>query len=381
MGRLAAIIAGVGLLGASSSTASAAVAQASATSPDFQILGNHSSLRDQTKLEFPLRVPKFSGDPRSGKLTVICSDGLTCSPETQVVVLAAGTATAITAIKAEGLNSADISAQLEIDGERTLTAVRALDFGLWATVTAVGYETNELIGGESRALHVWLEDGSGSKIKVTSPIQVEMSSSDGCVELKTVNRTEKSDAKNFGTATSTTIKGWQVQSEGEIWIRPVLWTAGVCDIQVVLQSAGIAMWSKKLHLRVKPNYLPAFLMSCAGAGIQYLLAALMRIAAAARGGKRISLRDNFVGSNGVEIIETLLKGSFAFVLAFFLNTMELIQFKGADKSSLLGFGVFGFLIGFWQLPALWEVFRKFSSATGDASHPEADPPVGGAAPR
>ena len=323
MARLVAAIAWAGLLGASALSGSPAVAQARASSQDFQIRGNDNPLPSgQTKFEFQLHVPQFNADPRSVMLKVTCSDGLTCVPATQMVALATGIAVPLTVTKSEGLTSADISAQLEIDNDTTLTAVRALDFGLWSAVVKVGHDAEQLVGGESRALHFWLEDAKGLKIRVTSTIQMEMSSLDGCVELKTANPKEKADAKAFGKSISTTINKWQEEAEGAIWIHPVLWTAGGCAVDIILRSGGIQTKRYKLPLQVKPSYLPAFLMSCAGAGIQYLLAGLMRIAAAARGGKVISFNGIFVGPNGVEIIETLLKGSFAFVLAFVLNRAE-----------------------------------------------------------
>ena len=180
-----AIHARAGLLGACSLLAGAAVAQSRASAQELQILGNHTLSAGQTKFEFQVRIPQFSGDPRSARLRVICSEGLTCSPDTQQVQLTTGVATSFTATKAEELNSADIAVQLEIDKDTILSTVRALDFGLWSTVVRVGHEADELIGGESRALHLWLEDAKGAKIKPTSTVQVEMSSSDGCVELKT----------------------------------------------------------------------------------------------------------------------------------------------------------------------------------------------------
>ena len=109
--------------------------------------------------------------------------------------------------------------------------------------------------------------------------------------------------------------------------------------------------------------MPAYCACLFGVILQYLLSGLVQLVLAARAKQKPSLSIIFVGANGVEIIETVLKGTLAFLLAFMLDTTDLVQFKSADQSSLSGFAILGFLIGFWQLKPLWDAIRNFSKAT------------------
>jgi hypothetical protein len=345
--------------------ANGAMCQDKSANSNLEIVVPHSALKPEVKkYEFTVKLWPSAGDSRQAELIVRCSPtpGLSCSPEKQKVSLSDPKLSPITARVEDELNAAEIDADLHINDGTALTASRSLDFGLWNSMTNVGNDFPlDFVGGSPRGAHLWLEGANGAKLKPTTTIQIDVRSRDGCAEVKKVNQNEDERSVQFGPIASINIAAWHEKTSGTVWVNPGLWSKSDCSLDLVLKSGNEEKQWKTIQLSIKPNYGPAFLMCLLGALAQYFVANLVQIVLATRAKEKVVLRELFIGPNGVEIIETLLKGTLAYLISYLLNTTEIIQFKGADKSSLLGFAIIGFLIGFWQLKPLWDAIRKLSN--------------------
>ena len=199
------------------------------------------------------------------------------------------------------------------------------------------------------------------KLSPTTLVHLAVIAKDGCAQVRTVKTEQKESSSNSGLWTTIDIPGWKNETIDTLSVEPNIWSNSVCTLEVDVESAGDRMTVASLKLNVKPNYWAALVFCLLGAFAQYVLAGMVQVVLATRANEKVSFLKVFVGSNCVEIIEPALKGVIAFVISYILNTTEIVQFKGADKSSLFGFVVFGFLIGFWQLKPLWEAIKKLSN--------------------
>jgi hypothetical protein len=330
----------------------------------LEIVVPHGALKPEVKqYQFPVNLWPSAGDKRRAELTVRCSSGLSCYPAKQTVSLSDPKLSPITAQLQDELNSAEIDADLHISDGTAFSVSRSLDFGLWSSMPNLGNDfPADFVGGSPRGAHLWLESANGGKLKPTTTIQIDVRSHDGCAQVKTVKQNEDESSVQFGQVASINIAAWYENTSGTVWVNPGLWSRSDCSLDVILKSGNEERQWKTIKLSIRPNYGPALLMCLVGALAQYLIANLVQIVLATRAREKVVIRDLFVGQNGVEIIETLLKGTLAYLIAYILNTTEIIQFKGADKSSLLGFAIIGFLIGFWQLKPLWDAIRKLSNS-------------------
>jgi hypothetical protein len=350
---------------------------------DLEIEIPHGTLKSDLKhYSFPIRLQAIGSDRRQGELNVHCSNGLVCTPLAQNVSFSNPNLTPLAVDIQETLNSAEIDLNLSTsDGKLLLVTSGTLNFGLWDSVESIGSDfSTELMGGAPSGGRLWLEDLSGGKLRPTSIVQLEIIPRNGCARVKSVNTGPDAKAVNFGPYATVKIDAWHNVTSDELWVEPNVWNNSVCLLDVNVMSGRNQMASTSLKLSIKPNYLAAFLFCLFGAFVQYVLAGLVQLVLATRADQKVSFRKIFVGSNFVEIIEALLKGSIAYLLAYILNTTDIVQFRGANRGSLLGFAIFGFLIGFWQLKPLWEAIRRLSDSAGPpataippAAPPAADP--------
>jgi hypothetical protein len=318
------------------------------------------------KFSFTVQIFPNISDKRTGVLTVTCDTGLSCSPSQQVVSLSAPNLQQFSAQSVDDvdLNSAEIDVTLAIDNGPKLSDSKFLDLGLLESISNIGNDMpSDLVGGRSSSFHLWLSAANGSQLRPSSTVFVEVSSLDNCAELKAVGPKEEESSKKFGFKAPATILGGDIEANSVIWVRSSLWSQSSCQLEVAVNSSKGNLTRRRLLLSIKPDFKPAILFCFLGCILQYVVAGLVKIVFLARTKKPVDLGTIFVGSNGVEIIETLLKGCLAFGLAFVLNTTQLVRFGGANNNSLLGYGTFSFLIGFWQLQPLWEAIRQLSGSS------------------
>lgn len=257
---------------------------------------------------------------------------------------------------------------MKVSDGSILTMSRPLNFGLWDSVESIGSDfPRELMGGNPESAHLWLEGPGGAKLSPTSRVHLSVIPKDGCAQVRTVSMNQKGNSSNAGLWTTIEIPEWKNETIDTLSVSPNIWGNSVCTLEVAVESAGDRMAVTSLKLTVKPNYWAAFVFCVLGAFAQYVIAGMVQVVLATRANERVSFLKVFVGSNGVEIIEPVLKGIIAFVISYILNTTEIVQFKGADTSSLIGFVIFGFLIGFWQLKPLWEAIKKLSNPPATTS--------------
>lgn len=325
------------------------------------IIVSHSPEVKDHKFTFEVRLYPNPSDKRKATLSVICSRGLKCAPLQQSVSLAAPNIQPFIAEEIEELNSAEIDISLAIDGGKVLGDAQVLDFGLIKSIARIGSDApKEFKAGEARPVHFWLEDSAGARVKPTSTVFIEISKSTDCAGLKAVPTDVDPKTRQFGDGASTNIPEWRNEALDAIWIAPYHWNQGSCQLDLLLTSAGQPIFRSTLVVPTSPDYGTALIACLLGGVVQYLLASLVQIVLLARSKSQVNFYQIFVGPNGVEIIETLLKALLAYLLAYILNTTELVQFKGAGNNSLLGFGTFAFLLGFWQLKPLWDAIRNLS---------------------
>jgi hypothetical protein len=339
-------------------------AQAPDIQPKPSILVAPSPTVSDHRFLFSVKVYAIPGDKREATLSVFCSEDLTCSPDQQLVNTSEAKVLPFTATLEDNANSAEISVQLAIKGDpNPISTSKALDFGLWNSVSKVGNsDPEELVGGSESKIRLWLQDSKGNKIRPSSNIQIEASST-GCIALKTILLNENEKSKAYGNAAATAIKAGAVEASEALWLKPGYWTRSQCNLDVVLSSGGEIQNRFSISLPIKSNYLPALAICLLGAFCQFFLAALVNLAIAARAKETVVLKALFVGAYGVEIIDMFLKGTLAFVLAYILDSTDIIKFKSANSTSLSGFCVFAFLIGFWQIQPLWAALSRMAKGS------------------
>jgi hypothetical protein len=329
----------------------------------------HGTMKSEVKhYEFPISLQSNAGDQRTGDLTVNCSTSLHCQPLKQKVLFSKPQLKSLSVDLGEALNSAEIDLVMTVSDGSTLRAARPLNFGLWDSVESIGSDfPRELMGGNPESAHLWLEGPNGVKLSPTTLVHLAVTAKDGCAQVRTVKTEQKETSSNSGLWTTIDIPGWKNETIDTLSVEPNIWLNSFCTLEVDVESAGDRMTVASLKLNVKPNYWAALVFCLLGAFVQYVLAGMVQVVLATRANEKVSFLKVFVGSNGVEIIEPALKGIIAFVISYILNTTEIVQFKGADKSSLIGFVIFGFLIGFWQLKPLWEAIKKLSNPSANTS--------------
>jgi hypothetical protein len=326
--------------------------------------------------DFAFILQSSAGDHRTGELVVDCSRRLHCQPLTQKVSLSNPKLKKLSVdLEEEGLNSAEIDLSLKLSDGTTLNASRPLNFGLWNSVESIGSDfPREIMGGKPANAHLWLEGAGGAKLTPTTVVQLTVISRDGCAQLRTQKAVQTPlSIASFWAAID--IPSWNNETLDTLSVAPNIWGNSVCNLEVAAESAGERKALAFLKLTIKPNYWPAFAFCLIGAFAQYVLAGMVQVVLATRANQKVSFLTVFVGSNAVEIIEPALKGVIAFVISYVLNTTEIVQFKGADSSSFIGFFVFGFLIGFWQLKPLWDAIKKLSSAPTASTPPPPPAPI------
>jgi len=338
----------------------------------------HGTMKPEVKhYNFPISLQANAGDKRTGDLTVNCSTSLHCQPLTQKVLLSKPQLKPLSVDLAETLNSGEIDLIMKVSDGSTLTASRPLNFGLWDAVESIGSDfPRELIGGASESAHLWLEGQGGVKISPTTLVHLAVIAKDGCAQVRAVKTEQKESSSNYGLWTTIDIPGWKNETIDSLSVEPNIWGNSFCTLEVDVESAGDRMTVAFLKLNVKPNYWAALIFCLLGAFAQYVLAGMVQVVLATRANEKVSFLKVFVGLNCVEIIEPALKGMIAFVISYILSTTEIVQFKGADRSSLIGFVIFGFLIGFWQLKPLWDAIKKLSNPPANTSQIQEGPQTG-----
>src|SRR5437870_1165308 len=109
-------------------------------------------------------------------------------------------------------------------------------------------------------------------------------------------------------------------------------------------------------------------MCLVGVFLNYLLGGCIRLLAAVQAKMpKGTYRNVFVGAKGVEIVAVFVKASLAYLAAFIISSTEIFGIK-IDKTSFLGFGTLGFMVGFWPVEKLWGMFQTQSGA--DKTAPE-----------
>jgi hypothetical protein len=336
-----------------------------------------AALPTEAPARFSLQV-KFAGaldDTRTALLTIVCKPTeIDCSPSRSRVTLGDSRPSTIDVSIPAGVNSAEIDAQIEADGQSKPAKSRFVNLGLSAAVSSLGSEgaTDLLVSGQTRRVVFWLEDRNGQPLKPASGIQIRVLSADHCVDMKTVSWGGDPDAVPFSFAPfSAILDTAHPRMTQALYVHAPLWSAGKCALLVNL-NAGDDQFDRPMSvtLNVQPHFVVVLSMCCLGALIQFLFAATIRLAALSKSptpgsGSVTSL---IFGRNGWQLLEVFAKGLAACVFALMLEKTNLFHFGSIDTTSLLSYGVFGFLIGFWSVDKIVARLRNIAHAGGAAGN-------------
>jgi hypothetical protein len=234
-----------------------------------------------------------------------------------------------------------------------LSETKFLNLGIQDSIATIGNDIPpDLVGGEPFPFHLWLLAANESQLRPSSSLFLEISSLGNCAELKSVGSKEDEASKKFGSKVSPIISGGDAEANSTIWARTSLWGRNSCQLDIAVNSAKGILVRRHLLLAIKPFWVPTLVVCLLGCFIQYALAGLIHFVEK----KPVHLR-----WEGIR--HTLAKGVLAFILGYGLNHFEIVKFGGTNNNSLLGYGIFSFLVGFWRIKPLWEILQQLSGAS------------------
>ena len=322
--------------------------------------------------------------PRAATLSIICkpAEKVDCGPIRRPVMLADTAAWDVRATVNGGVNSTEIDAQLELDGLSRPGKSRFVNLGLLNDLQALHNEgaSDPISSGDTRPVSFWLEDRDGHPIGPSSGIRISVVPLERCVDVKAVtDGTAPETIPYSGPVFKATLDASHPRMTQALYIHAPFWSAGRCILRVTL-SAGDDDFGhpESVAVSVRPHMLVVFVMCLLGTFVQFLFAGAVRLVATSKAPTSEPLWQTVFGRNGWRLLEVFVKALAAWIFANLLEVSTLFHFCSVDGSSLLTFGVFGFLVGFWSIQKVVAKLRGMAhgdsetAADDGASTPQTD---------
>jgi hypothetical protein len=316
-------------------------------------------------------IPETDGPTESAVIRIVCTPSdVRCEPDMEHITLPAAISIPVK-VSPMNFNSVEIDAQVEAHGKNQPATPRFVDLGLSVAFHSLGNDipAEGISAGDSVPIGFWLEDKDHVAQRADSGIQITVKARDKCLLTQTVELKKNPDEKAFKDIPfQAFFKHSFPRMNQMLYVRAPMFGAGKCVLDVAL-STGEGQFDRPtvISIIVRP-YWPIILLMCTiGSLSQLVFAGLTRLAAANRKThkKFVDLVRVFLGQKGSQPAEFLLKGLGGGVIALLLEYTKLVHFGSIDASSKLGYAVFGFLIGFWDVDSLVSLLRSIAHGGND----------------